>query len=151
LGVITGNVIESLVEVLLMGLAESSEDVDEEAGKEADADAQLQDEDVRLKTARTFGSDQAGEENLRGAGGQASNVVDDEWDRDRVAGERLVPALAQIALPQLPLDAFRQRAKILNHGPSRRDTGEDLGRGQNDREVGITCWGVGPCLSGLID
>ena len=109
-----GDVAEPVVIVLLVLVADVAEIVEEVAGEQAHADAQLQHEDLVFQRSRFLRFDQVGEEDLGGIARQGAVVVDDERHRRGIADERLVAALAQILLAQFPFERLGQRTEILH-------------------------------------
>jgi hypothetical protein len=112
-GAVGRHVAEPLVVVLAGPVAQVAEAVEEVAGEEARADAQLQDEDVPFEGSGLVGREEAGEEDLGGADGLVAVVVDHPGDRLGVAHEGQAAAVAQILLAQLPLQAFGEGAIVL--------------------------------------
>lgn len=76
-----GDVGETVVVVCANLVAQLAQTVEEEAGEQADADAQLQDEDVAGEEASAVGFEEAGEEDFGGGEGEVAIVVDHEGDR----------------------------------------------------------------------
>ena len=111
-----GDIAEPVVEVFVVLLAQIAEGIEEIAGKQADADAQLQDEEFVFQRPLFLGIEQAGEENLGGVAGQRAVVVDDKGHRRGVGEKRLVAALAQVFLAQLPFQRLGQRHEVLDDG-----------------------------------
>ena len=89
--------------------------VEEIAGEQTDADAQLQHEDFVFERGGLLRFDQVGEKDLGRAARQAAVIVDDERHRRSIADERLVAAVAQVLLAKLPFQRLGQRAEILHH------------------------------------
>jgi hypothetical protein len=65
-----------------------------------------------------LGGPQGGEEDLGGGAGEGAIVVDHERDGMGVGEERLVAPLAQVLLPQPPLQAVGQGDEVLDHLPA---------------------------------
>ena len=121
---IGGDVAESVVVVLLVRPAQVAQVVEKVAGEQADADAQLQHEDLVFELSVLIGSEQAGEEDIGRVTGKTAVVVDDERHGRGVGEERLVAALAQVLLAELPFEALGERHEVLY------DFAAGLGMGQ---------------------
>src|SRR5262249_7371710 len=114
-GAVRGAVGEAVVVVLPVPVAEVAEGVEEVAGEQAHADAQLQHEQVGAQQAVLLGGLQGGEEDLGGGVGEGAVVVDDEGDGVGGGQEGFVAALGGVLWVRPPLQALGQRHEVLDH------------------------------------
>ncbi len=101
---VRGDVAEAVVIIVLVLRAEVPERVEEIAGKQADADAQFQHEQFVFQRAHFLGVLKAGEEDLGGITRQRAIIVDEKRNGHGVGQKRLVAALAEIFLAEVPFN-----------------------------------------------